>query len=553
MLSFVFFCASAAFAQETQPENLEHLYQLRDQGAWQQILDLTSAAGALDAEHRFLRGLALAHLGHLPEAEAELKQAAGQMGKRGGKILIELAGVQFKQKRFSESARNLRRAVSLGESDPYVFDFLASLYYLDGNLEAAIKYWNRVGKPDVQELKVEPDGILDPVLLNRALAISPASELKLPSLRLTELRLEMLDVFARRRYDLSARQDGQFDLTVQTAEKADLRAGSAFRSLAGVARELPFQTVHADLRNIGRSAVNWSSAFRWKLGNRLFASRLAAPVGHNPNLLYHAGVEVRDEEWDLSAWTEAGGLTSLRLVATGAGITSIAGERWVWSTGFTASHRDLVAGRSPSPHPDSVRASGFALASTWGARYRFLDLPEKRMQLSGEAQWELGRFWSSQAALFNQGEVALKGSWEAQKHGRLLVTAQAQAGTSGGSIPFDRLFRLGMDRDSNLLLRGHSGTRNGLKGDGPMGGGYLLVNADLQKRLYGSGLLSLSAGPFVDSGRILEPRSRAVEGWMLDTGFEGRLALLGLFQVALSYGIDTGTGNRLTFWRVLTH
>ncbi len=539
----------SALAQDRQQEDLASLYGLRDQGAWQQLLDATSSLPHPDSEHRFLHGLALAQLGRLPEAEAELTKAAEQAGAKAAEILVELAGVQFKEQKWDESTKNLHRAISLGETDPYVFDFLGSLYYLDGNIEAAVKYWNRAGKPNIQELKVEPDGTLNPILLDRVLAVSPSSALDLRSLRLTDLRLEMLGVFARRRYDLSARPDGQFDLTIQTAEKADVRTDSAFRSFLMIARELPFQTLNADVRNIRRSAVNWSSAFRWKFGNHLFATRLSAPFRDNPNLLYSADFTVRDEEWDLSSWSQGGGLTGLKLVEMRAGVTSIAGDRWVWSTGISASRRDLSHGLVPL---SSTESSGSALTSTWGTRYDFLQLPERRIKVAGEARGELGRFWSSKASLFGVAELGIDGSWQAQKEDRLVLTARAQTGTSAGSIPFDRLFRLGQDLDSDLLLRGHAGTSDGLKGAGPMGAGYLLSNVDVQKRLYRNAVLSLSVGPFLDSGKVLDPRSSTGRRWMWDPGLEGRLSLFGLFQVALSYGLDTESGNHLIFCRILT-
>ena len=540
----------AGFAQQNQQASVQDLYQLRDRGAWQQLLDATSSVQEPDSEHRFLRGLALAHLGHLSEAEAELQKAAEQAGQKSGEILVELAGVQFKEKKLSDSTRNLQRAISVGQTDPYAFDFLASLYYLQGNVEAAVKYWNRVGKPSIQQLKVEPDGTLNPLLLDRALAVSPSSALDLRALRLTDLRLDQLDVFARRRYDLAARPDGQFDLTIQTAEKADVRVDSPFRTLLVVARELPFQTLNADVRNIRRAAVNWSSAFRWKFGNHLFATGVSAPFRNNPNLLYRADFTLRDERWDLSSWSQGGGLAGLEQVDVQAGVTSITGDRWVWSTGISASHRDLDQGLASKAFSNGM-ASGFALASTWGTRYDFLRLPERRIKVSGEARGQLGRFWTSKANLFAIGEIGIEGSWVAQNDARMVVTAREQTGMSGGTIPFDRLFRLGIDRDSELLLRGHTGTRDGLKGAGPMGTGYVLSNLDLQKRLYRNAVLFFTAGPFLDSGKILEARSETERRWMWDTGLEGRLSILGLVQVALSYGADTRTGNRVIFCRVL--
>jgi len=99
-------------------------------------------------------------------------------------------------------------------------------------------------------------------------------------------------------------------------------------------------------------------------------------------------------------------------------------------------------------------------------------------------------------------------------------------------------------------LRAHAGTHNGLKGNSPMGSGYLLANLDLQKRIYSNALLTVSAGPFLDTGKILQPRSASVRPWMWDAGIEGRLAVLGIFQVGVSYGIDLESGNGVIYCRV---
>lgn len=45
-----------------------------------------------------------------------------------------------------------------------------------------------------------------------------------------------------------------------------------------------------------------------------------------------------------------------------------------------------------------------------------------------------------------------------------------RAGTKFGQIPFDELFILGAERDNDLWLRAHKGTRDGREGSAPMGG-----------------------------------------------------------------------------------
>ena len=46
------------------------------------------------------------------------------------------------------------------------------------------------------------------------------------------------------------------------------------------------------------------------------------------------------------------------------------------------------------------------------------------------------------------------------------VSAQARR---LGKFPFDELFMLGLERDNDLEMRGHIGTRDGRKGSAPLG------------------------------------------------------------------------------------
>ena len=49
--------------------------------------------------------------------------------------------------------------------------------------------------------------------------------------------------------------------------------------------------------------------------------------------------------------------------------------------------------------------------------------------------------------------------------------ARVRAGKTFGDLPFDELFMLGLERDNDLWLRGHIGTRDGRKGSAPLGQG----------------------------------------------------------------------------------
>lgn len=56
-----------------------------------------------------------------------------------GRFPIELAGVAFKQKRNAVAVHWLRLGLRLEPNDSYGTDFLATIYFLQGNLPAALK------------------------------------------------------------------------------------------------------------------------------------------------------------------------------------------------------------------------------------------------------------------------------------------------------------------------------------------------------------------------------------------------------------------------------
>ena len=86
------------------------------------------------------------------------------------------------------AARHLRRALRLDPTDAYGNDFLGTVYFLQGNIAAALKYWNRVGKPQIVEVRSQPTPEVNAALLDRAMVFAPASVLRLPDLLTTEAR-----------------------------------------------------------------------------------------------------------------------------------------------------------------------------------------------------------------------------------------------------------------------------------------------------------------------------------------------------------------------------
>src|SRR5439155_25943822 len=105
-----------------------------------------------------------------------------------------------------------------------------------------------------------------------------------------------------------------------------------------------------------------------------------------------------------------------------------------------------------------------------------------------------------------------------------------------GDVPFDELFMLGLERDNDLWMHAHIGTRDGRKGSAPLGRNYFLSNCEQDKNLIHKSLLTIKYGPFLDVGNMTDdvPGLRSHK-WLWDTGAQVKARLFGV-QAVLSYG-----------------
>ncbi|HWF91805.1 MAG TPA: tetratricopeptide repeat protein, partial [Terriglobales bacterium] len=222
--------ANASSAKETSLQELFNAHQ------WQEVIRRATADPHPTPDVDFYYGSALAQLERWDEARKAFQQGQ-QLDPLDVRFPVELAGVAFKQKHYEQAAKNLHRALRLKPNDEYANDFLGTVYFLQGNLEGALKYWNRVGKPRVAGIEYDPSPKLDATLLDHAFAFSRASTLQLSQLRQTNDRLQSLGIFPTFSFDLSARPDGNFDVAFHNRQKQGWKENkwiAAFMLLRGL-------------------------------------------------------------------------------------------------------------------------------------------------------------------------------------------------------------------------------------------------------------------------------------------------------------------------------
>jgi hypothetical protein len=510
------------------------------------------------ADQNFYYGTALAQL--------QQWQGAGQAFAEGSrlapgdpKFLVEGAGAEFKQKHNGEAIRLLRRALRLAPHDPYTNDFLGTLYFLDGNLEAALKYWNRVGKPEIDTVRAEPQPRVSPVLLDRAFAFSSAATMRVDDLIDTQARIRGMGIFPQFQIDLRARDSGKFDAVFRN-EELDGFGRSKPEALIQLFRGLPFQSVNPEYYNLRHEAINIVSMYRWDAQKRRAMAELSGPFERSARIRYQAATDWRDENWVLrSSFTGAApalGELKLRLEMLDLGLGSFSGKRWAWSGGAEVSHRDflnVVAGTALTPE---LLSKGYQLKQRLAVTTTLWGVPERRFTVDAGASSQAARLWSQKSESFEKLQGSLGWHWLPQAEGDdYEMRQQLRAGKTFGTVPFDELFMLGLERDNDLLSRAHIGTRDGRKGSAPLGKDYLLMNFEADKKLYSNGIVTVKLGPFLDSGAIRSegaevPQTLGSQKWLWDIGAQVKLRVFGS-GVVFSYGKDLRSGNNAFYLTLL--
>ena len=525
------------------------VHEAYEQKNWDEVVRRAAAKDARSADENFDYGMALAHLQRWNAAHAAL--LAGERQCRTDKRFpIELGGVAFEQKRYPEAAAWLRRGLKLDPKDEYANNFAGTVYYLMGNLPAALQYWNRVGKPYIASLNFDPQLRVRRLLLDRAVAFSPAAVLEQPQLGTTDVRVRGLDIFSTYNIVLRARQDGHFDAEFHALERDGF--GSPLAALVSTFSGLPYETIYPSYYDLGRSATNIRSLLRWDKQKRRAWVAFESPLRDLPQHRWGLSFDERDENWavrrSFTGNAPVLGALNLEKQVLGASFDSFTTGRFQWSMGAQFSHRQYRSVDVGSALTPSLLIPGSGLAFLASVQGKPLDIPVHRFTLTTTAASETTRLWASPGHLFEKLQGSALAHWFPQAQSdNWEVQQQVRAGGSLGTTPFDELFMLGVERDNDLWLRGHLGTRGGKKGSAPLGDRYLLSNSDLYRRIYSNGLIGIEAGPLFDIGRMGAPTSGlSTNQWLFDTGVQAKLTVLGT-NVIFTWGHDLRTGNNAFF------
>ena len=527
-----------------------------DAGRWDEAAQLAQGPVDQSPELDFLRGLAFARLEKWNQAKLALEMGA-RRSPRDSRFPVELAGVAYKQKDFRVAKKELRMAARLNPSDAYTNDFLATIYFLEGNLEAALKYWNYVEKPRLRSVAFSLPLKLKEALRNRALTFNAPQVLTGDALLTSESRLDNLGILSSRRIELTQADSGNYDLTLHLAER-NLWGDSKAEGIVSLLSGLPYATVYPELYNLKRDAVNVTSLARWDTEKRRLFAEISLPVYGDPSLRLRLFADGRNENWNLSQ-TFSGAVTpltdlNLRRVAGGAEFRSAVNGRWSWSAGAEAANRNFrKVSSTVSPAASAFLTGGNSLVGWLGAERNLARVPEQRFTLDSSAEVRAGREFATGLGPFVTTRGSLNAHWFPRAKGDdYEMQARLRAGATADKVSLDELFQLGVERDNDLWLRGHAGTIDGRKGAAPLGRRYFLANWEMDKNIYGNGLFAVKLGPFLDNGAVADSSGLfGSQRWQWDSGLQCKVRILGGITAVFSYGRNLRGGKGVFYGTVL--
>jgi tetratricopeptide (TPR) repeat protein len=460
-----------AFAQ------IEEARQAIDRGEYVAAVNILSAelATGPTADAYLYLGIAYANMKEFDKAEEVFKEG-GERYSSDPRFNNELAGVYLSNDDVDEARASLNRALQVDPGNNYASDLLATLDMSEGNVQAALRFWNKSNRPVIDDILHNYYLNFGSWVVRESVAFRPAGVLRYGAWKTTESRLFETDNYTNVGLEVEPTiVPDRYNAVVRTTQKTNTVTDVLFSLFKGA----PFKTSYFDLWNVGNSGVNFNSMYRWHPDRRRIEGSFKMPLPVAGILFTEIRETWRYERWNLSPVIRRESLpcAQFRYKSTGMQIKfkHIPHYRIEIGGGFEYVNR-AANGDLPELFTDSSN-TGKVLFET---NLRLSDgRYQNRLRFEGFAARKsiLGDF------NYTGGTVTLNNRVALTRDTRTFLDITVKGGTSRGALPVEDYFVLGMDANPQNLLRGHSITDHGQNGRGPMGTDFVLANIDVERRI----------------------------------------------------------------------
>ena len=488
-------------------------------------------------------GLAHANLSQNDRA-LELFGEAARLYPNDTRFHSEAAGVHLANGDIEAAVEALNRALSIDANDAYASDLLASLRLSTGNVRAALAVWNPVGRPRIDEVLENFSPQLIHWTVGHALTFGPGDILTYGAWKTTQARLFRSRLFSNVGLDVEpSGPDDLYNAIVRTSN----RTNTPTEILIDLVRGLPIETTYLDLWDIGFSGISWRSNFRWDDDRRRLHGELIVPLPLQTLPIIEFRDTWRSERWDLSPSirdafaSEATFDYKVNRVGVDLKLTPM--HRVELDLGIEYRNRDSTG--SIAVLGMDERNSGMLdfgmILNTVDGRYK------NRVRVNGFLARKslLGDF------SFSGGSLEIANRFHITENARTVFDWSVTGATSGGDLPVDHYFILGLTSLTDHRLRGHVASDGGRYGKAPMGTDFVLLNTDIEHRLVTIPLFNALSIPFIevkvlgffDSAKTFDRQRVFRQGeWLNDVGAGLRFETP-TSAFTILYGRDTNGGE----------
>lgn len=440
--------------------------------------------------------------------------------------LTELAGVRFKQSRWTEAATLATEALHLAPTDRYTWDLLGSSRFLAGDVNAALSAWNEIDRPTLDSVQIEGLQRARYAHIASVMGLTPNTLLTPRDYALAARRLEDLPDRSTSRLALRPAADGYATVTATVRETTLVPSNLAAWGVAGVQAAFDREVIARIGGRLGQGEL-WTASWRWWENRPRVAASFAAPM---PGAI--GGVWRVEGFWEAQTYrTEAIG--EVRQTQRAA---RLSWGRWL-APNLRAEVRSGVDAWNPSQRAALVGAS--------------LEQRLLRDRLSfGLAVDRWGGLGS--AASFATTALTASARSSVDPVG-LVAIASARAHFATEAAPLALWYGAGEGRARPGLLRAHRLFHDGIIDGAVFGRQVTTVNTELQ-RWFTTRIAPVAVAVFADVGHAAHRLPGAAgEALAVDAGFGVRARAPGLDGVArLDYarGLRDGRQRVTAGWTV---
>ena len=251
-------------------------------------------------------GVRLGRAGELEAAWVNL-QAATALWPDSAAAWREMAGIRFRQKKWSDAASLARRATRLDPADVLAWRLLGASLYLESRTEDALDAWNRVGEPRLDLTRVEGLTRTRFTVVSDRMGLDSGSLITARSFRRAQRRLSDIPVIGASRLDCRPLPGGIAEIETAVLERPLFLSGPEGAVALGL-RSLVDRELAISISGLTGNGERWEAAWRWEANRPRQRLGVSAPnVAGLPGIVGVLGFQERQTyAADLVAPTTAG-------------------------------------------------------------------------------------------------------------------------------------------------------------------------------------------------------------------------------------------------------